>query len=234
MKTVEIDSDLKIKLSISKKVFQPTSTTNILLKSCFKIIKKPGKILDLGCGCGVVGFSLFKKNKTTSPLYFSDLSISAIKDVNINAKFHKTKVISKQGSLFDPWENIKFDYIINDVAGISEEVAKISSWYKFVSCESGKNGTKLVNRIIKDSKKYLKKNGSLFIPLISLSNEEMIKNQMSKYYKKIKLIDFIDWPLPKDMYQHIDLLYKLKKQKKINFEEKWGIIICRTSVYMLK
>ena len=45
----------------------------------------------------------------------------------------------------------KFDYIINDVAGISEDIAKVSDWYKNVSCLSGKDGTKLVNEILKKS-----------------------------------------------------------------------------------
>ncbi len=37
----------------------------------------------------------------------------------------------------------------------AEEVAKISPWFKDVSCKSGKDGTKLTMKIIKESKKFL-------------------------------------------------------------------------------
>ena len=51
----------------------------------------------------------------------------------------------------------KFNFIINDISGISEDVAKISPWFKNVSCKSGKDGTKLTIKVIKDSKKLFKK-----------------------------------------------------------------------------
>ena len=57
---------------------------------------------------------------------------------------------------------------------------------------------------------------------------------MNKYFNKSSLIGFLDWPIPKEMYRHKKLLYTLKKKGNINFEEKWGVIICRTSVYMLR
>ena len=66
---------------------------------------------------------------------------------------------------------MKFDYIINDVSGISNKIAKKSLWFKnIVPCDTGLDGTKLSSAIIKESKKYLKKGGIIQIPLISLSN----------------------------------------------------------------
>jgi len=233
MKNIKINSKLNLNLQISDKVFIPTSTTNILIEAAANKIKKKSKILDLGCGSGAVGFALSKLNKTYGPIYFSDISSIAIKDVKSNAKFHKITAIVKKGSLFDPWQNEKFDFIINDVAAISEKIAKISDWYKDVSCNSGIDGTKLVNRVIEKSKNFLNKNGSLFIPIISLSNEEKIIKKISKHFKKIKLVKSIDWPLPKEMYKYQKTLYDLKDRKKINFQIKWGLIICRTSVYMV-
>ena len=230
----KINSKKKIKLKISDSVFVPTSTTDILIKSSSKIIKKKSKILDLGCGSGVVGISLSKLGKTLPKVYFSDISNNAIQDVKFNAKLNNVDYVVKKGSLLNPWKNIKFDFIINDVAAISEKIADISNWYKNVSCISGVDGTKLVNKIINSSKKYLNKNGALFIPIISLSNEKKIINVAKKNYRKVVLIDYLDWPLPQEMYKHKKIIYDLKNKQKINFDEKWGMIICRTSVYMLK
>ena len=52
-------------------------------------------------------------------LYSSDISLNAIKYCNINTKNHKIKNDIRQGTLFEPWQNEKFDLIINDISGIS-------------------------------------------------------------------------------------------------------------------
>ena len=66
---------------------------------------------------------------------------------------------------------MKFDYIINDVSGISNKIAIKSPWFKkIVPCDTGLDGTKLSSEILEQSKKYLKKKGIIQIPLISLSN----------------------------------------------------------------
>ena len=57
---------------------------------------------------------------------------------------------------------MQFDYIIDDVSGISEEIAKISPWFKNVPCTSGIDGTDLVVSVLKEAPKYLKKNGKIF------------------------------------------------------------------------
>ena len=234
MEIIKINSHLNLKLQISNNVFKPTSTSNILIKSASKKITSNSKILDLGCGSGAVGIALSKLNKITGTIYFSDLSKNALRDVKFNSNYHKINIVAKQGSLFEPWAKNKFDFIINDVAAISQKVAEFSNWYKGISCESGIDGTKLVNNVIAQSKKFLNENGCLLIPIISLSNEEKIIKEAKKKFTKIKLIDYLDWPLPKEMYKHKNILEDLKKKKKINYKIKWGLIICRTSVYMLK
>ena len=72
------------------------------------------------------------------------------------------------------------------------------------------------------------------MPTISLSNEKIIMKHMKKHFNKIDKISSVDWPLPKNMYTHEKLINDLKKKSFINFKKKWGLIICNTSVYMLK
>ncbi len=50
--------DLDIR--INKKVFIPTGTSEILIEAAKKIIRPKKKILDLGCGSGIVGISIAK------------------------------------------------------------------------------------------------------------------------------------------------------------------------------
>jgi len=62
-------------------VFAPTGTTNILVKSVIDSLDAPKKILDLGCGSGVVSLLLWKFSLVKDCLYLSDL----IQDTSTNA-----------------------------------------------------------------------------------------------------------------------------------------------------
>ena len=153
---IKIDEKTELKFDVSNKAFFPTGTSEFLLKSVCSRITSPGSILDLGCGIGVVGISLAKLGKTTTPIYLSDASKEAIKLTKKNAMSHSVNIDSRFGSLYEPWSNMQFDYIINDVSGISEEIAKISPWFKMYH-ESGYDGVELVTKVLEEAPRYLKK-----------------------------------------------------------------------------
>ena len=53
-------SNNKSNFLIQNKVFVPTGTSELLIEATEKVIKKKKKILDLGCGSGIVGISIAK------------------------------------------------------------------------------------------------------------------------------------------------------------------------------
>ena len=112
----------KFNLYIPKTVFQPTATTNFLIEQTLKKIKKPLKVLDLGCGSGVIGIILGKILNFNREIYASDASLNAVKIARKNFKKFKIKNITKHGNLFSPWSGEKFDIIINDVSGVSSAI----------------------------------------------------------------------------------------------------------------
>ena len=63
----------------SRKVFTPNATSDLLVESTLKIVKKRSEILDLGCGTGFVGLTISKNTKIKNEYYFSDISLKAIK-----------------------------------------------------------------------------------------------------------------------------------------------------------
>jgi len=226
---------LKTKLEIDKKVFKPTGTSELLLQASLKQIKKTNDILDLGCGSGIVGISIAKTKRLQKKIYFSDISRFATKNTKQNCTFNQVKYEIKTGSTLKPWAKYKFDVIISDVASISDSIAKISPWYnKSITNKAGKDGIKNIIEIIKNCKDYLRNDGKLIFPIISLSNEEKILNYVKKKFGKYIVLKTKDWPLPKMMYKNKHILINLYKRKRIKITQKYGLIIFSTKIIMVK
>ena len=224
----------ELNILVNDNVFKPTGTSQLLIQAAAKKINPKKKILDLGCGSGIVGITLAKHLNIKSKIYFSDISESACKNTLQNCKKFKIKNEVKQGSILKPWLNYKFDYIISDVAAIAEKVSKISPWYKNCINNSGEDGTDHIVQIIKNVKNNLYKNGLFIFPLISLSNEKKIIKELKKNFKYYKKIDSKIWPMPLQMSKNLKLLKKLKKKQIINYQEKLGMLIFKTDIYIAK
>ena len=225
----------KIFYKPNKNVFEPNLTSKLLIEAAVENIKikKSIKLLDLGCGCGAVGLSIAKILKIKDGLFFSDLSMDALKNTKQNLDQFNKKGVVKSGSMFKPWQGEKFDIIINDISAISSMVSKISPWFKKIPCESGKDGTDLTLEFLKKLNNYTKKGTIVFFPVLSLSNEKKIIKFAKKKYANLKCVKKIRWPLPKNMNNKKNKLEKLKNLSYINFEIISGKIVCNTSVYML-
>ena len=220
-------------IKVEKKVFTPNATTGLLVESTLKTLKKRSDILDLGCGTGYVGLSVAKKTKLKNKYFFSDISKAAISLCKRNAKRNKIKISAKAGTMYEPWEGNKFDLIIESISAIAKKVAKVSPWYKNgIPCDCGEDGTDLVNDVLKVSKKYLKKNGKLIFPIVTLSNKKKILLTAKKNFKNVKLLTSKDWPLPKSMYSKKRLLEDLKKKGLISYKTKYGLILYSSEIYI--
>jgi 16S rRNA G1207 methylase RsmC len=84
--------------------------TAILINHCSKI---DGRVLDIGCGYGVVGIALKKENPSIS-LCMSDINKRAVEFAKINAKDNNIEADIRQGNLYTPWQGESFDVIISN------------------------------------------------------------------------------------------------------------------------
>lgn len=227
-----IDDNTELLLDIQSGVFVPTATTTNLINAVKDYIKKPGKLLDLGSGSGVVGIALSLSKLVDLPLYASDLSDGALECISKNCERYEIAVTVKGGSLLEPWIDEKFDYIVDDISGVAEEAAKLSPWFNNVPCVSGVDGTDLTIQVLQNAPSHLNKGGLLFFPIISFSNVDRILNIAHENFTNVELLRREEWPMPNDMYQHIDVLKHMQQEGNIQYEDKFGMILCFTDIYV--
>tara|TARA_X000000950_G_scaffold214902_1_gene258603 strand:- start:5390 stop:6109 length:720 start_codon:yes stop_codon:yes gene_type:complete len=222
----------KFSIFLNKKIFEPNLTTILLIDMARKIIKNNDKVLDLGCGSGVVGCYLYKK-KIIKYIYGSDISEAAVNCSIYNAKKLTNDYDIRLSNSLSNWKNRKFDLIINDISGISSQLNNISKWFKFAPNDSGNDGTKFTINILKDYKNKQFNNANLLFPVLGLSDRDKIINYLKKNKISYKILVKKEWPLPKDLAKHKLLLKKLKKEKKINYYEKFSILFTTTEIFYL-
>lgn len=203
-------------------VFKPTGTSKALIEAVKPHIKG-GKLLDLACGCGIVGDSL---SGSVDKVFASDISEEAVSFV----KKTYPSIDARRGDLFEPWGGELFDYIVDDVSGVSEEVAKLSPWFDGVPCDSGVDGVKLVIKMLLEARDHLHDSGKVFFPALSFSDTGKILELAERFYE-VAHLSHTEFPLPKEMYRHIDLLKKLKVGGYISFRERFGMVIWSTDIY---
>jgi hypothetical protein len=224
----------KMNLASAKGVFDPNTTTELLINAVKKTISKPKKMLDLGCGTGVVGLSLWLEGLAKEPIFASDLSVPSVSCSQENFSRYECEADVRCGALFEPWGDEKFDVIIDDISGISQEIAPISPWFSGIPCETGSDGTDLVLDILRNASKHLLEDGYFFFPVLSLSNVDAILNEARKKFYTVELIERQEWPLPKELETFMPLLKKLSEDGSIKLEERFGMVLCYTEVYLAR
>lgn len=203
-----------------KGVFQPTGTSKILVAEALKYSNNHNKILDLGCGTGIVGISILEKYPNKN-VFFSDVSSNAIEYTKDKLKKNSLQASElKVGSGLNPWKNYKFDLIICDVAAVSSKLDEISHWYdNEVPNDSGKEGVNNIIDVILTCKEHLYEKGKILFTVISLSNHKKILKNIRSKFKNVDLIKKQHWPFTDEFYKNIDLLQDLKKKNYIDFSQ---------------
>ena len=213
-------------------VFRPTHTSELFIGAARKRLHAPSRILDLGCGSGVVGIALARLGLVVPPLAASDISESAVALARHNAARHGIAIDARVGSLFAPWAAARFTAILDDVSGIAEDVARLSPWFgETIPCASGPDGTELTRAVLETAGRYLEPGGTLFVPAISLSRVARLLDTARARFGVVDKVAEQRWPLPAEMVPHLDALRAIRAEGRITFEEKFGMVLCTTAVY---
>jgi methylase of polypeptide subunit release factors len=220
-----------------KNSFKPTETSRVMYSSIIEELLnsdnlKKKKILDLGCGCGILTILLNQKFPNNT-FYASDLDEGALLDSKENFDNFNLNINIHKSNIFNEWlkRKEKFDLIINDISGVSSYLIEETDWFNNSIPSEDKDGFELLKRFLNDSKNHLNSNGVIFFPILSVSNHKKALDYANKIFN-IKLIGKSFWPAPINLQNKFDYLSKLRKDNIIDFEEKFGSIFFWTSVYM--
>jgi methylase of polypeptide subunit release factors len=213
-------------------VFAPNLTTKLILAELRKQeIAKNEHYLEVGCGSGYITKSLLEEQRLNPQnVWLSDISEEAIDEARKQLSANVQPDHLKIGSCLDSWQRMKFGLIVSDVAGVADRVAEISSWYRGVPFHAGEDGLANTLRVLWDARSLLTPTGRLVFPVLSLSNVDKLRSEMSAAYLTVHLTAPVLWPMPEEFVRHQDLLIELVESGNITLVKKFGKYLASTQV----
>ena len=197
-----------MELRVGEATFRP-STISTLLADALDF--KPGSVVvDVGTGTGIL--SIIAAKLGASKVYGVDAADQTVEIATANAEAHGVadRVVFAQGDMFDPLDpDLEADVVIGDVSGIPDEIASASGWFPS-GLSGGPTGAELPMRMIEESKRLLKKGGSLFLPTGSLQDENSILDRARSVFGTMRQLTERNIPLPSSLAEDPAVLTALK------------------------
>lgn len=179
------------KFKVNKSVLIPRFETEELVENTIKYIKENFngniRILDIGCGSGVIGITL-KKNLPNATVDLVDISKEALVVARENARDLNCAVNIMESDLFQNI-NSKYDVIISNPPYImeDEEIEEIvKNNEPHIALYAGADGLDVYRRILKDIKVYL--NDKFLIAFeIGMSQKESVENLINDNLSNVSI-----------------------------------------------
>lgn len=178
---------MSLEFFVNKHVFIPRPETELLVETVIDFSKKMKNtifILDLGTGSGNIAISCAYYIPNCRVIAI-DIKPEIIKIAKMNARKHKVakKIKFLVGNLFSPlalskYKN-KFDFILSNPPYISHSefyrlAPEIKKFEPKIATYGGKDGLKIIKRIIEKGPQFLKSGGKLILE-IGANQTEKIK-----------------------------------------------------------
>jgi len=174
----------EIIIDVSDDVYYPREDTEMLIEIIKKLNLKGKKVLEVCCGSGILGIVAAKNGAIVTAV---DINPDAVKTTQENAKNNYVILSTLVSDLFQKIKE-KFDLIVFNPPYLPDEmdleiVAKIRKDKGTNHLEEtnilrqwsgGKTGRELVEKFVKDAKKYLKDKGKIIMVISSLTGENEV------------------------------------------------------------
>jgi len=157
----------EIKLSSGSGVFSVKKIdrgTELLIEECH--IKNDDKVLDLGCGYGAIGVALGKSFDIE--LTMTDINQRAARLAKINAKQNGVKATVKDGDMYKPVKEKKFDAILTNPPYTA--------------------GRAICYKMIEGAKDHLEENGTLQLVARHQKGGKTLEKKMEEVFGNVEVI----------------------------------------------
>lgn len=184
-------------MHLSEHTFPP-STISLLLGDAIDVAEGE-TVLDVGCGCGVLG--IVAALLGAGRVYGADAAPDTAEVAGGNAErlgvADRTTFVS--GDLFDPLpDGLVADLMIGDVSGIPDTLARVSGWFP-TGEGGGASGVELPIRLVREAPKWLGDNGRLLLPTGSLQDEEQLLGAARDTFARVEKVGERRVPLPQNL-----------------------------------
>lgn len=201
-------------------VFRPTLTTTLLTEHALDQDLQDVDALDLGCGSGPIAIALAKSGVRHA--WAVDLMPRACELTARNAVLNglADRITVLQGDLFEPVKGRVFDLIVDDVSGVAAKVARLSGWFPQQVPLGGADGSILTVKMLNVVRDYLAPRGSLFFPILSLSNRtRILSTAQSVFASALECVATKHVPFSPELRSHLSTLREMRERGLIHFEQ---------------
>ena len=153
---------------VDERVLIPRQDTETLCEQALLNAPEQGAVLDLCTGSGALAV-VIKKAMPALLVCASDVSEAALSLAQKNAKENGASIDFRQGDLFEPVQNERFDMIVSnppyiptgELSTLQEEVRREPA----LALDGGEDGLSFYRRIAREAPGYLTENGSLLMEI---------------------------------------------------------------------
>ncbi len=206
----------EIELETSAQVFYPTSTSQMIAKVLH--IPPGASVLDMGCGVGVL--AIYAALAGAGHVVATDVMPEACRLAALNAERNNVagQVQVVCGDLWQPLQGQQFDVIIDDVSGIADEVARLSSWFPDPVPTGGPDGTHHVVKMLESVREHLRPGGVLYLPMSSLSHVgRILAAAKGVFGERMEELSQVNFPFGPELKAHMARLEELRAEGIIDF-----------------
>ena len=220
----------EIEIEVSDTVFQPTLTSRLLAQVAG--IPEGARVLDLGCGAGVL--AVVAALKGAAQVHAVDVMDEARPLVEANARRNGVadRVTAFSGDLFAPIAGQRYDVIVSDVSGVVDEVSRLSPWYPDSIPTGGHDGADQIVRMLDRVRQHLRPGGVLYFPTGSISNvPRTLEAARQAFGGNVELLEQIDVPFCAEFKENMDVMTRLRTEGLIDFSARRSRHVWSLQVY---